>query len=140
MCSKPFSLARHLTVRLSSHMQRKLHPGEMWRRAPDILVLDNCIRTNGEPLDASFPFGSLLQVARSTLTQAPSDCGGKEHEGSTPGPARPLQITICTRHLRAELSSWRENKRVRKWERVGKMRPGCSQLFLPGSHSYCTHH
>lgn len=50
------------------------------------------------------------------ITQAPSDCGEKEHEGSTPGWSHPLQITICTRHLRAELSRWRENKQGESWE------------------------
>lgn len=80
------------------------------------------------PPDASFPFGPLLQVARSTLTRAPSDCGEKEHEGSTPGWSHPLQITICTRHLRARSVSLEGKQTGRKWERLGKMRPGCSRL------------
>lgn len=54
------------------------------------------------------------------LTQAPSDCRKKEHKGSTPGWSHPLQITICTRHLRGRAVSLEGKQTRRKWERVGK--------------------
>lgn len=87
------------------------------------------------------PFGSPLQACMKARTLWLRGKGQKR-KGSTPGWSHPLQITICTRHLRTELSSWREDKQREKWERVGKMwpgPPGCFQVFMPGCQSYCTH-
>ena len=97
------------------------------------------------PLDGSRPFGSLLQAVHSRWQT--HSCmhvwpGGKERRGSTPGRSHPRQITICTRHLRAELSGWRENKRTENGSELGEWGPvlsGCSQVFLSGCQSYCIH-
>lgn len=78
------------------------------------------------PLDGSCPFGSLLQAVHSHSKHTHAcmyDQGERERRGSTPGRSHPRQITICTRHLRAELSGWRENKRTENGERAGGMRP-----------------
>lgn len=97
------------------------------------------------------PFGSLCK--RPTPTQANtviyacmralSVYGKKEQKGSTPGWSHPLQITICTRHLRTALSGWRENKQTENGRELGKwglVLSGCSQVFTPGCQSYCRHH
>ena len=97
------------------------------------------------PLDGSRPFGSLLQAVHSRWQT--HSCmhvwpGGKERRGSTPGRSHPRQITICTRHLRAELSGWRENKRTENGSELGEWGPvlsGCSQVLLSGCQSYCIH-
>lgn len=49
--------------------------------------------------------------------------GEKEQKGSTPCWSHPLQITICTRHLWTELSSWRENKQTENRTESGKRGP-----------------
>ncbi len=79
-----------------------------------------------EPIRCLMPFGYLLQVAHSHSGTSHTHARTlrrreKEQKGSTPGRSHPLQITICTRHLRTELSSWRENKQT-ETGRVGKMR------------------
>lgn len=74
------------------------------------------------------PSGSFLQVAHSHSGKHTHACmhartlrlGEKEQKGSTPGWSHPLQITICTRHLRTELSSWRENKQTEYGRELGK--------------------
>lgn len=65
--------------------------------------------------------------------------GKREQRGSTPGRSHPRQITICTRHLRAELSA-NGQKMVSELGEWGPVLSGCSQVFLSGCQSYCIHH
>lgn len=107
----------------------RLHPGELRRSRP--ACFGKPYQDKRRPLEASCPLDPGFK--RSTPTCALKLRGEKKgHKGSTPSWSHPPQITISTRHLRAEPSRWRENQP--KKGRAGKTSAGAARAAC---WSYC---